>query len=105
MHKQERQEEIVLQRPHLVQKDNCLEWNESEKHFALSMDEMKRLVFRTSTGKLVGFWNLGEANDDFERLTESLNNGRNVQNSSVCGQIHVYGACAYLCAQIHVSSN
>ena len=51
------------------------EMSVSEKHFAISMDEMKirsGLVFRKSTGELVGFCNLGKVNDDLERLFESL---------------------------------
>ena len=47
------------------------EMEESKKHFALSMDEMKirsGLVFKRETGELTGFCNLGGVNQDLERL-------------------------------------
>lgn len=40
---------------------------DSKVYFALSMDEMKTrsgLLFRKHTGKLLGFSNLGEANEN-----------------------------------------
>ena len=51
------------------------EMEESKKHFALSMDEMKirsGLVFKKETGELTGFCNLGGVNQDLERLFDSL---------------------------------
>lgn len=50
------------------------EMSPSEKHFALSIDEMKirsGLVFRKYTGELVGYCSLGDVSDDLEKLTES----------------------------------
>ena len=48
--------------------------SDSEDYFALSMDEMKirsGLFFRKHTGELVGFANLGEANENLELLIET----------------------------------
>ena len=56
---------------------------DSEVYFALSMDEMKirsGLFFRKHTGELVGFTNLGEANENLERLVENLNGGTSISD-------------------------
>ena len=49
---------------------------DSKVYFALSMDEMKirsGLFFRKHTGELLGFANLGEANENLQNLVETLN--------------------------------
>ena len=49
---------------------------DSKVYFALSMDEMKirsGLLFRKHTGELLGFSNLGEANENLQNLVETLN--------------------------------
>ena len=48
--------------------------SESERQFTLLFDEMKvkgGLVFRKSTGRLVGFCDLGQANHEIDRLFSS----------------------------------
>ena len=65
----------------------------SEKHFALSMDEMKvrsGLVFRKYTGELVGYCSLGYVNDDLERLTQSLNSGSVSTAPKLADQVLVF---------------
>ena len=47
--------------------------NEDEKLFTLIFDEMKvkgGLVFRKSTGRLIGFCNLGQVNHDIDDLSQ-----------------------------------
>lgn len=60
---------------HIKKTINFDEMSISERYFALAIDEMKvrsGLVFRKYTGELVGFCNLGQVNEDLERLSESL---------------------------------
>ena len=52
--------------------------NEDEKLFTLIFDEMKvkgGLVFRKSTGRLIGFCNLGQVNRDIDDLLSQRNQG------------------------------
>ena len=85
----------------------------SEKHFALSMDEMKvrsGLVFRKYTGELVGYCSLGYVNDDLERLTQSLNSGSVSTVPKLADQVlvfmirHVFKPSAFFPVAMYPSS-
>lgn len=81
----------VLQ--HIKRTVGLNEMSVSEKHFTLSIDEMKirsGLVFRKSTGELVGFCSPGEANNDLERLTESLTSGSKGATPQLASQVLVF---------------
>ena len=56
---------------HIKKTINFDEMSISVRYFALAIDEMKvqsGLVFQKYTGELVGFCNLGQVNEDLERL-------------------------------------
>ena len=59
----------------LVQQVECDEINELEKNVSLVFDEMKiksGLVFSKTTGKLVGFCEMGEINDEIEKFIKAM---------------------------------
>ena len=67
----------------LYQEINCLSLKPHQKNVSLLFDEMKvksNLVYSSSTGKLIGFVELGSINDEIHNLEKSCSDEENKEN-------------------------